>query len=104
MKALDEIYNIYKLLHRSDFNISAKKSSVFFKLNTSVDFTKIRVFHIFPIAFAIFTLNFDEKHRRENKLSEFRDTSQKMQKYIEVILNYAEILPYLAHHFQKFPE
>ena len=29
-KALDEIYKIYMLLHRSDLNISEKKSSIFF--------------------------------------------------------------------------
>ena len=31
LKALDEIYKIYRLLHRSDLNISAKKSSEMFQ-------------------------------------------------------------------------
>ena len=66
MKALDEIYNICRLLHRSDLKISAKKVVRFF--------SKFRVFQNFPSKFAIFTFNVDEI------LSEFRDTSQKMPK------------------------
>ena len=34
-KALDEIYKIYMLLHRSDLNISENVKSNFFKINFS---------------------------------------------------------------------
>ena len=72
MEALDEIYKICRLLYRSDLNMSAKKSSVIFKMNISI----FRVFqNFFEATFAFFTLNLD------NILSEFRDTSQNMHKY-----------------------
>ena len=53
---------------------------MFFRMN--FEFSKCRVFqNCFPAIFAIRTLNFDEI------LSEFRDTSQKMQGYVEIRRN-----------------
>ena len=81
MKALEEIYKIYRLFHRSDLKISAK-SSEFFKMDIEV--SQFRVFHSFsPTNVAIFTLNFDAM------LSEFRDTVRKC-KYIEICRNCAK--------------
>ena len=90
MKALDEIYKIYRLLHRSNLQISTKKSSDFFKMN--VHFSNCRVFqNASPTNVAIFTLNLDEM------LSEFRDTSQKIKKYIQ-------ICKHVAKSCAQFPE
>ena len=86
MKALDEIYKIYRLLDRSDVKISAKKSSEFFQnLNSffkasrfSITFNKY-----FLSRLHCFTVNFDEI------LPEFRDTSQNRQKYIQIRIKFA---------------
>ena len=60
-KALDEIYKIYMLLHRSDLNISEKIRQTFSHFQQN--FTKIRYFRIIFIKFCS---DFDEI------LSEFR--------------------------------
>ena len=62
-KALDEIYKIYMLLHRSDLNISEKFRSIFWKI-----FAKNR--HFLTL-FIDFCSDFDEI------LSEFRRYSRK---------------------------
>ena len=62
-KALDEIYNIYMFLHRSDLNISAKFRQTFlhflanFFFGSQKAFAKIRYFWIL---FIDFCSDFDE--------------------------------------------
>ena len=48
-KALDEIYKIYMLLHRSDLNISAKFRQTYFFRVFRQKFAKIRYFSTFVI-------------------------------------------------------
>ena len=61
-KALDEIYKIYMLLHRSDLNVSKTKSSIFFAFfgKTLQNFF---IFEFFSLIFAkilmTFCRNFD---------------------------------------------
>ena len=59
VKALDEIYKIYRLLHRSDLQMSAKKPSDFFKID--IHCLKLESSRNFPPAnVAISTLNLDD--------------------------------------------
>ena len=52
-KALDEIYKIYMLLHRSDLNISEKKSSFFFRIFRQIlQNLPIKFFENFSLNFA----------------------------------------------------
>ena len=56
-KALDEIYKIYTLLHRSDLNISqifSSKCSAFFGKNLQ----KFIIFEFFPVIFAQILMKF----------------------------------------------
>ena len=46
VKAFDEIYKVYRLLHRSDFNISMKKSFEFLKMK--ILFSTFRIFQNCP--------------------------------------------------------
>ena len=55
-KALNEIYNIYMLLRRSDRNISEKNRQTF--SNFSANFCKIRFFKFFSLIFAQSLMNF----------------------------------------------
>ena len=56
-KALDEIYKIYMLLHRSDLNISKKKFVQFFRIFWQ-KFAKIRYFEFFSGVFAQILMKF----------------------------------------------
>ena len=49
-KALDEIYKIYMLLHRSDLNISENVRQTF--SNSSANFAKFVIFELFSAIFA----------------------------------------------------
>ena len=69
MKALEEIYTIYVLLHRSDLKTSAEKSPVNLR-NKYVRFKRFTFFQsIFSARFTTGVLIFDDLY------SEFRDTS-----------------------------
>ena len=65
-KALDEIYKIYMLLHRSDLNISAKLCQTF--SHFSANFSKKRYFAPF---FIEFRADFDELFWEFRPLSPF---------------------------------
>ena len=56
-KALDEIYKIYMLLHRSDLNISKKKSSTFFAFFGKI-LQKFVIFEFFSLIFAQILMKF----------------------------------------------
>ena len=94
MKALDEIYKIYRLLHRSDLTISATKSSEIFQ-NEYLFFQEISCFPEFiSEQFAIlrfFTFKFDEL------LSEFRDCLQTLE-------NKKETCTICCHILRDVPE
>ena len=75
VKALDDMYKIYRLLHRSDLKVPEKKSAKFFKMD--VNFSK------FPV-FQSFCRNFATPLRKCNIISKF-----------------AENLPNLAQHFRN---
>ena len=70
-----------KCLHRSDLKILAMKSSHFFKMNIHYFFKISRFTELFPKDFANVAYNYDEFLclKPDCILSEFRDTSQKMQ-------------------------
>ena len=76
-KALDEIYKIYMLLHRSDLNISENFRQTF--SNFLAKFCKIRYFRIL---FIDFCADFDEI------LSEFRRNFADIVENIEVSQNF----------------
>ncbi len=69
-KALDEIYKIYILLHRSDLKIPAKSRHNFGK-NESIQNSSHSIFRKFDTKIAISLLNFDEI------VSEFHGSVQK---------------------------
>ena len=56
-KALDEIYMICMLLHRSDLNISKKNSSNFFAFFGNI-LKKIVIFEFFSVIFAQILMQF----------------------------------------------
>ena len=58
-KALDEIYKIYMLLHRSDLNISEFFRQTFLQFLANLNFAKTRFFKILS---GDFCSDFDEKH------------------------------------------
>ena len=59
-KALDEIYKIYMLLHRSDLNISENFRQTFshFSMFFLQNFAKFRFFEIFSLIFAQILMKF----------------------------------------------
>ena len=79
-KALDEIYKIYMLLHRSDLNISAKFCQTF--SHFSAKFSKKRNVSTFLIEFRA---DFDEI------FSEFRQTDPQAE-YSRKFLNFEKVL------------
>ena len=99
-KALDEIYKIYMLLHRSDLNISAKLCQTFFAFSARFSKEDAIFQHFFgrmrlkkhSTFFIEFRADFDEifsefrrmlrKMLRSLKFSEFLKNSEKVQSFL----------------------
>ncbi len=74
-KALDEIYKIYMLLHRSDLNFSSKLCQIFSHFSaTHEHFQKNKLLDFFNIFFIEFRADFDEiflEFRRTDPQAEY---------------------------------
>ena len=57
-KALDEIYKIYMLLHRSDLNISENFRQFFFRIFFAKILQNVVIFEFFSLIFAQISMKF----------------------------------------------